>query len=40
MKVIDNYKRAIENSDENLLREVFAPKSASRSRLEQASIIQ
>ena len=25
MKVIDNYKRAIENSDENLLKEVFAP---------------
>ena len=25
MKVIDNYKRAIENSDENLLNEVFAP---------------
>src|SRR5712675_545974 len=25
MKVIENYKRAIENSDENLLKEVFAP---------------
>ncbi len=25
MKVIDNYKRTIENSDENLLKEVFAP---------------
>jgi hypothetical protein len=25
MKVIENYKRAIENSDEDLLREVFAP---------------
>ena len=25
MKVIDNYKRAIENSDDNLLKEVFAP---------------
>jgi hypothetical protein len=26
MKVIENYKRAIENADENLLKEVFAPK--------------
>ena len=25
MKVIENYKRAVENSDENLLKEVFAP---------------
>ena len=25
MKVIENYKRAIENSDETLLNEVFAP---------------
>jgi len=25
MKVIENYKRAIENADENLLKEVFAP---------------
>ena len=25
MKVIENYKRAIETSDENLLKEVFAP---------------
>jgi len=25
MKVIENYERAIENSDENLLKEVFAP---------------
>jgi len=25
MKVIENYQRAIENSDENLLKEVFAP---------------
>ena len=25
MKVIENYKKAIENSDENLLKEVFAP---------------
>ena len=25
MKVIENYKAALENSDENLLREVFAP---------------
>lgn len=25
MKVIEDYKRAIENSDENLLEEVFAP---------------
>ncbi len=25
MKIIENYKRAIENSDENLLKEVFAP---------------
>src|SRR6266403_1644504 len=25
MKVIENYKRAIENSDENLLKEVFTP---------------
>ena len=25
MKVIENYKRAIENSDEYLLKEVFAP---------------
>ena len=25
MKVIESYKRAIENSDENLLKEVFAP---------------
>jgi hypothetical protein len=25
MKVIQNYKRAVENSDENLLKEVFAP---------------
>ena len=25
MKLIENYKRAIENSDENLLKEVFAP---------------
>src|SRR5207247_7570311 len=25
MKVIENYKSAIENSDENLLKEVFAP---------------
>jgi hypothetical protein len=25
MKVIENYKRAIENSDEHLLKEVFAP---------------
>ena len=25
MKVIENYKRALENSDENLLKEVFAP---------------
>ena len=25
MKVIENYGRAIENSDENLLKEVFAP---------------
>src|SRR5882762_7613633 len=25
MPVIDNYKRAIENGDENLLKEVFAP---------------
>ena len=25
MKIIENYKRAIENSDESLLKEVFAP---------------
>jgi len=25
MKVIESYKRAVENSDENLLKEVFAP---------------
>ena len=25
MKVIENYKRAVENSDENLLKRVFAP---------------
>ena len=25
MKVIENYKKAVENSDENLLKEVFAP---------------
>jgi hypothetical protein len=25
MKVIENYKRAVENSDEDLLKEVFAP---------------
>jgi len=25
MKVIENYKKAIENADENLLKEVFAP---------------
>ena len=25
MKVIENYRRAIENSDENLLKELFAP---------------
>jgi len=25
MKVIENYKKAIENSDENLLKEVFTP---------------
>lgn len=25
MKAIENYKRALENSDENLLKEVFAP---------------
>ena len=25
MKVIENYKRAVENSDETLLKEVFAP---------------
>jgi hypothetical protein len=40
MKVIEDYGRAIENSDENLLKEVFALKSTSRSRLGQASIIQ
>jgi hypothetical protein len=39
MKVIDNYRRAIENSDENLLQEVLLLKSASRPRLEQATII-
>jgi len=26
MKVIENYKRAVENSDENLLKQVFAPR--------------
>jgi|GEM_PF-5695735 len=40
MKVIENYKRANENSDETLLNEVFAPQVRSRSRLEQSSIIQ
>ncbi len=25
MKVIENYKKAVENSDENLLKELFAP---------------
>jgi len=25
MKVVENYGRAVENSDENLLKEVFAP---------------
>ena len=25
MKIIENYKRAIENSDEDLFKEVFAP---------------
>ena len=25
MKVIENYKRAVENSDESLLKEVFTP---------------
>ena len=25
MKVVENYKSAIENSDENLLKELFAP---------------
>jgi hypothetical protein len=25
MKIIENYKRTIENSDENLLKEIFAP---------------
>ena len=25
MKVVENYGRAVENSDENLLREIFAP---------------
>jgi hypothetical protein len=33
MKVIENYKKAIENSDENLLKEVFT----SQVRLETTS---
>jgi len=40
MKVIENYKRALENSDENLLKKFLLLKSASMSRLEQATIIQ
>ena len=27
MKIIENHKKAIENSDENLLTEVFAPQA-------------
>jgi hypothetical protein len=40
MKVIENYKKTIENSDENLLNEVLFLESASRSRLDRALIIQ
>jgi len=40
MKVIEHYKSAIESSDEHLLKEVFARKSASKSRVEQATVMQ
>ena len=39
MKVIENYKRAVENSDETYSKKFLHLKSASRSRLDQASII-
>jgi len=40
MKVIENYKRAVENSDANSFKKVFAPQVWVRRRLDQASIIQ
>ena len=40
MKVIENYKRAVENSDESLLKEAFTPQVRFEVPAEQASIIQ